>query len=191
MSILDQYGGFEGRLEKKYGSVKPGDNEAPRFPKSLSKLSDDELIDLLGKFAEWHAYAGVEVGKVDANRKHHENMYKKKKREKSKDIQASRKGDKDTKKYEIDTEVENDPSVLDEMEKMSFYEATYKQELSYKEAFERYCFVLSRELTRRMKSQEYQVRKDRLGNLDDSYAAADNVPEEDALGDAFDYEGLK
>ena len=189
MSILDQYEGLEARLVKKYGNRQPA-GEPPIFPKSLSQLSDEDLIDNLAIFAEWHAYAGIEVGKVDANRKHHENRYKKKKREKSKDIQAARSGNKDTKKYEIDTEVENVPEVLEEMEKMSYYEAVYKQELSYKEAFERYSFVLSRELTRRKDSQEHKMRAERMGYADDSYNSGDSTPEQE-LGEAFDFEGLK
>ena len=188
MSLLDDYNKLEDRLKKKYGNRKPT-TEPPSFPRSLSNISDEELIDLLGAFAEWQAFAGVEVGMIDGNRKHHENMYKKKKREKSKEVQKN--ASKDAKKYEIDTEVENAPEVLTEMEKMSYYEAAYKQELSYKEAFERYCFVMSRELTRRLKSQEYQVRKERFGYLDDSYDNSENTPEKDGdIGESFDFDGL-
>lgn len=167
-TLIDKYKAKKKEIQKRYGSMKPEDDKPPRFPGKLSGLSDEEIIDYMSIFTEWQVYAGVNAGEADADRKFAENNYKRLKKEKMDDLLSTKyAGKKDVKKFEVEAEADADPSVFEIQEKFTFNESTYKMEKSYKEGFERLCFVLSRELTRRFKSAEAQVRKESLGYRDD------------------------
>ena len=172
MSLVDNYKKKKEEIQNRYGSMKPDQDKPPRFPGKLSCLSDEEIIDQMSIFTEWQVYAGVNAGESDADRKFAENNYKKLKKEKMEGLLTTKyAGKKDVKKFELEAEADSDSEVMAMQEKFSFNESAYSMEKSYKEGFERLCFVLSRELTRRMKSAESQVRKEGLGYRDEESGA--------------------
>lgn len=174
---MERYEEMKAKVKGKYGSLTPG-MAKPKFPGKLSKLSDEALIDLLAQYAEWQAFAGAETGEADADRKFSESALKARRKERMLEVEQEwRDAGKDlkNKKYLIEAEVEQDEEITRLAEKSAMHESAYKLESSYKDAFEQFCFVLSRELTRRLGSEEAHVRKERQGfRSDDSTDSEDS-----------------
>lgn len=167
-SIEEMYREAKAAAKAKYGDIVPS-YEKPVFPGDLSALSDERIVDLLAQFASWQAYAATQAGEADADRKFAETMLKQVRQEKTFEVQqkmAAVASAKDIKKYTVDAEVDGDPEVVKWRDKYAIREAAYKMESSYRDAFEKYCFVLSRELTRRISNNEMQGRSDKMGYSD-------------------------
>src|SRR3972149_5251450 len=162
-AMIDRYKALKKNVVERYGKIE-APKDKTRFPGNLSSLSDDEIVNWLAHYTEWQGYAGGQAGEADADRKVAESLYK---NEKSRAL-ARLAGDKKVRKFELDADIDNDPEIQKLKERWQYHEAAYSLENSYKDGFEKYCFVLSRELTRRLKGEEARFRKDKFGDQEDS-----------------------
>jgi hypothetical protein len=184
-AMVEEYKKLRDSMTGKYWKSVAPDHPKPSFPKQLSNLPMDGLIDLMAQFTEWHSFAVEQCGIADADRKFAENLYKMLKKKKTEELQSAPALDsakkKETKKYEFDAIVDTDPEVKKAYEKWVFKESAYSMEEGYRDSIERLCFVLSRDLTRRMKGEELSGRRERFGTPeaergdDDSFDFAGGV----------------
>ena len=135
----------------------------PMFPKRVSDLSNEELMDLYGDFTQWEVFAVSEVGELDYDRTIAENAYKRLKAKKMfeamEDIKEELGGKtKDMKKYDVEGRVESDSEVAEAKKKWNELDARYKLERSYLDAYSRNTAALSRDLTRRKISLDHESR---------------------------------